>query len=427
MLQQNDPLLYDFIQKESKRQDEEIELIASENYVSKDVLEANGSILTNKYSEWYPWKRYYAGQEFIDKIEQLAIDRAKELFKAEYINVQPLSWSPANLAVYLWVLKPWDTVLGLSLDQWWHLSHGHPLNFSWLLYNIIPYTLDKETELIDMNEVERLALLHKPQMILAWFSAYSRNLDWKRFREISDKVGAILMADIAHIAGLVAGWVLENPVPYCDIVTTTTHKTLRGPRWAIIMSKEKYASNIARSVFPWVQGWPHENLIAAKAVAFWEALKPDFKVYTSQVVKNAKVLASELINYWFRVISNGTDNHIVLIDVFGSFWVTGKDAEKALELAGISTNKNMIPYDTRKPLDPSGIRLWTPAATTRWMKEEEIKIIAKIIKNIIEKVKQYQEKFWKEKIFENELLLQEISNEKKEILALCKKFPIYWN
>jgi len=409
MLQQKDPILYDLIQKEAHRQDDEIEMIASENYVSREVLEANGSILTNKYSEGYPSKRYYAGQEFIDQIENLAISRAKELFGAEYINVQPLSGSPANLAVYLAVLQPGDTVLGLSLDQWWHLSHGHPLNFSGLLYNIVPYTLDKETEIIDMDEVERLAMEHKPKMILAWFSAYSRNLDWKRFRQIADKTGAILMADIAHIAWLVAGGVLESPVPYCDIVTTTTHKTLRGPRGAIIMSKEKYAKDIARAVFPWVQWGPHENLIAAKAVAFGEALQPDFRQYARQVVDNAKILATELQNHGFRIVSWGTDNHLVLVDVFGSFGVTGKEAEHALELAGLSTNKNMIPYDPRKPLDPSGIRVWTPAATTRGMKEAEMKIIARIFTEAVVNHK-------------NEQILKSL---KQEVLEMCKKFPIY--
>ena len=409
MLQQQDPILYDLIQKEAHRQDEEIELIASENYVSKAVLEANGSILTNKYSEWYPWKRYYAGQEFIDQIENLAISRAKELFWAEYVNVQPLSGSPANLAVYLWLLQPGDTVLWLSLDQGGHLSHWHPLNFSWLLYNIIPYTLDRETEIIDMDEVERLAIEHKPKMILAWFSAYPRSLDWKRFRQIADKVWAILMADIAHIAGLVAGWVIESPVPYCDVVTTTTHKTLRWPRWAIIMSKEKYWPQIARAVFPWVQGWPHENNIAAKAVAFAEALQPEFRQYAQQVVDNAKVLASELQNHGFKIVSWGTENHLVLVDVFGSFWVTGKEAEHALEKVGLSTNKNMIPYDPRKPLDPSGIRIWTPAATTRGMKETEMKIIARVFKEAIVNK-------------DNEEVLVWL---KSEIKNLCKIFPIY--
>lgn len=409
MLEKKDKKIYDLINLEAHRQETEIELIASENYVSKEVMEAAGSVLTNKYSEWYPWKRYYAGQEYIDMVENLAIDRAKELFGAEYVNVQPLSWSPANLAVYLWVLNPWDKVLWLSLDQWWHLSHGHPMNFSWILYDIIPYTLDKETEIIDMDEVERLAIENKPKMILAWFSAYPRNLDWKRFREIADKVWAILMADIAHIAWLIAWWVLENPIPYCDVVTTTTHKTLRWPRWAIIMSKEKYAKNIARAVFPWVQWWPHENLIAAKAVAFGEALLPEFKIYSKQVVDNAKLLASELMNYWFKITSNWTDNHLILVDVYGSFWITWKEAEEVLEKVWLSTNKNMIPYDPRKPLDPSWIRIWTPAITTRWMKDEEMKLIAKVF---YEAIKNYKDE-------------EKIKTLKSEIVELCKSFPIY--
>ncbi len=409
MLQKDDKKIFDLIQKETERQEYEIELIASENYASSNVLEAAGSILTNKYSEWYPGRRYYAGQENIDDIENLAISRAKELFGAEYVNVQPLSGSPANLAVYLGLLQPWDKVLGLSLDQGGHLSHGHPLNFSGMLYEIIPYFLDKQTGIIDMDEVERLALKEKPNMILAGFSAYSRNLDWKRFRQIADRVWAILMADVAHIAGLIAWWVLENPVPYCDVVTTTTHKTLRGPRWAIIMSKEKYAKDLARAVFPWVQGGPHENLIAAKAVAFSEALKPEFKDYAKQVVKNAQFLGEELKKEWFKIISDWTDNHLLLIDVFGSFEIAWKEAEKALEKAGLSTNKNMIPYDPRKPLDPSWIRIWTPAVTTRWMKEEEMKIIAKVFKEAVVNHK-------------NNEKLEEL---KWEIRKLCERFPIY--
>lgn len=408
-LKKIDEELFSFIEDEIKRQENEIELIASENYVSKAVMEANGSVLTNKYSEWYPQKRYYAGQINIDKIENLAIQRAKELFWAEYINVQPLSWSPANLSVYLAVLNPWDTVLGMSLDQGGHLSHGHPLNFSGLLYNIIPYTLDKNTEIINMDEVEKLAIQYKPKMIIAWFSAYSRNLDWKRFREISDKVWAVLMADISHIAWLIVWWVLENPIPYCDIVTTTTHKTLRWPRWAIIMSKEEFWPKIARAVFPWVQWWPHENVIAAKAVAFKEALLPEFKIYSRQVVDNARQLSIELQNYWFRIISGWTDNHLILVDVFWSFWISWKEVEIALEKVWISCNKNMIPYDSRKPLDPSWIRLWTPAITTRWMKETEIIIIAKIIFLAV-----------KNKDDDNFLVWL-----KREIKDLCTKFPIY--
>ena len=409
MLKDIDLELFELIQKEEHRQETEIELIASENYASLDVLEAAGSILSNKYSEWYPGKRYYAGQENIDKIEQLAIDRAREIFWAEYVNVQPLSGSPANLAVYLAFLKPGDKVLWLSLDQGGHLSHWHPLNFSGLLYEIIPYTLDKETGLIDMDIVDKLATENKPKMIIAWFSAYSRDLDWKRFREIADKFGAILMADISHIAWLIAWWVLENPIPLCDVVTTTTHKTLRWPRWAIIMSKAIYEKEIARAVFPGVQWWPHENLIAAKAVAFKEALKPEFKIYARQVVDNARVLSSELINYWFKIVSNGTDNHLMLVDVFWSFWVTWKEAEKALEMVWLSTNKNMIPYDTRKALDPSWIRIWTAAATTRWMKENDMKFIARVFTDAI-KNKDDEEK---------------LASLKQEVLEMCVKFPIY--
>jgi glycine hydroxymethyltransferase len=404
-----DPELFLYIQDESKRQEFEIELIASENYTSKAVMEASGSILTNKYSEWYPGKRYYAWQVNIDKIENLAIKRAKEIFWAEYVNVQPLSWSPANLAVFLATIKPWDTVLWMSLDQGWHLSHGHPLNFSWLLYNIVGYTVDKDSEIINMDEVERLAIENNPKLIIAWFSAYSRNLDWKRFREIADKVWAILMADISHIAWLIAGWALENPVPYCDIVTTTTHKTLRWPRGAIIMSKEKYWPAIARAVFPGVQWWPHENLIAAKAVAFKEVLEDDFKDYARLVIDNARQLATSLSGYGFRIISNWTDNHIVLLDVFWSFNISWKEAELALEKIWISTNKNMIPFDSRKPMDPSGIRIWSAAVTTRWMGTEEMKLIAFYIYEAINN-------------YNNEEVLIKI---KWEIKDMCKKFPIY--
>ena len=431
MLKDNDKTIFDLINLEENRQETEIELIASENYASLDVLEAAWSILTNKYSEWYPGRRYYAGQEFIDEIENLAIDRCKEIFGADYVNVQPLSWSPANLAVYIAVLKPGDKVLGMSLDQGGHLSHGHPLNFSWLLYDIIPYHLDKETGLIDMDEVEEIALREKPKMIIAGFSAYSRSLDWKRFREIADKVWAVLMADIAHIAGLIAGGELENPVPYCDIVTSTTHKTLRGPRWAIIMSKEAFAKDIARAVFPWVQWWPHENLIAAKAVAFKEALQPEFKEYAKQIIKNARVLASELMEAWFSITSNGTDNHLILVDVFTSFWVTWKEAERALELVGLSTNKNMIPYDSRKPMDPSWIRLWTPAATTRGMKEEEMKIIAKVFTDALKITREvkWQDSKVEDKsnmeIFKEERLTSRLKELKGEVLELCSRFRVY--
>lgn len=377
------PAVYRIIRQEEKRQKEGLELIASENYVSSSVLEAMGSILTNKYSEGYPGKRYYGGNQVIDQAENLAIDLAKRLFGAEHVNVQPLSGSPANLAVYMALLKPGDKVLGFSLDQGGHLSHGHPLNFSGLLYEIIPYFVDKKTEIIDMDEVEKIAMKTKPKMIIAGFSAYSRNMDWKRFKKIADKVGAYTFADIAHVAGLIAGGVLESPVPYFDVVSTTTHKTLRGPRGAMIMCKEQFAKVIDRSVFPGVQGGPHDHINAAKAVAFHEALQPSFKKYSAQTVKNAQALAAAMEKRGYRIISGGTDNHLLLVDVFGSKGVTGKEAEHALEDSNISINKNMIPFDPRKPMDPSGIRLGTPALTTRGAKEKDMNTVAELIDRAI--------------------------------------------
>lgn len=382
-IQKNDPQVYEILKREEQREKEGIELIASENYVSRAVLEAMGSTLTNKYSEGYPGKRYYGGNEVIDQAENLAISRAKELFGAEHVNVQPLSGSPANLAVYMALLNPGDKVMGFSLDQGGHLSHGHPLNFSGKLYTIIPYFVKRETEVIDMDEVEAIALKERPKMLLAGFSAYSRSLEWGRFRAIADKVGAFLFADIAHIAGLIAGKQLENPIPFCDVVSTTTHKTLRGPRGAMIMCKEKFAAAIDKSVFPGVQGGPHDHINAAKAVAYGEALKPEFAVYSEQVIKNARALAKALQNKGYRVISNGTDNHLMLIDIFGSKNVTGKEAEKALERVGISINKNMIPFDPRKPMDPSGIRLGTPALTTRGAKEADMQTVADLLDETI--------------------------------------------
>jgi len=378
-LEKDDPAVYEIIRREEQRQKEGIELIASENYVSRAVLEAMGSILTNKYSEGYPGKRYYGGNEIIDQAETLAIDRAKQLFGAEHVNVQPLSGSPANLAVYMALLQPGDKVLGFSLDQGGHLSHGHPLNFSGKLYSIIPYFVKRETEVIDMDEVEAIAVREKPKMILAGFSAYSRSLDWERFRAIADKVGAFLFADIAHIAGLIAGKQLENPVPLCDVVSTTTHKTLRGPRGAMIMCKEKFAAAIDKTVFPGVQGGPHDHINAAKAVAYGEALRPDFADYSRQTIANARALAKALQAKGYRIISGGTDNHLMLVDIFGSKGITGKEAEKALEHVGISINKNMIPFDPRKPLDPSGIRLGTPALTTRGCREADMKTVADLL------------------------------------------------
>ncbi|MBP9811925.1 serine hydroxymethyltransferase [Candidatus Gracilibacteria bacterium] len=407
-IQTQDPIAYEILKNEEERQKYELELIASENYVSSAVREANGSIFTNKYSEGYPGKRYYAGQEFVDQVENLAIDRAKRLFGAEYVNVQPLSGSPANLAVFLAVLQPGDTILGLSLDQGGHLTHGHPLNFSGKTYKIVPYVLDKETERINMDEVERLAKEHKPKLILAGFSAYSRSLDWARFREIADMTGAILMADIAHIAGLIAGKAIENPIPYCDIVTTTTHKTLRGPRGAIIMSKEAYGPLIAKAVFPGVQGGPHDHTTLAKAIAFGEALDPSFQEYARQVIDNCIAMSDKFMENGLRVVSGGTENHIILLDVFGSLGISGKEAEIALEKVGISCNKNMIPYDTRKPLDPSGIRLGTPAITTRGMKEVAARQVAEIIIKALHN-------------YNNDDALAQL---KKEVKKICEHYPL---
>lgn len=407
-IKKNFPQIYKVIKAEEKRQKEGLELIASENYVSEAVLEAMGSVLTNKYSEGYPGRRYYGGNQIIDQAENLAIEGAKKLFGAEHVNVQPLSGSPANLAVYMALLKPGDKVLGFSLDQGGHLSHGHPLNFSGLLYTIVPYFVDKKTEIIDMDEVERIARKEKPKMILAGFSAYSRSMDWKRFKQIADKVGALTFADIAHVAGLIAGKQLESPVPYFDVVSTTTHKTLRGPRGAIIMCKEEFAKAIDRSVFPGVQGGPHDHINAAKAVAFQEAAKPAFKTYSAQVIKNAKALAKALQKRNYRIISGGTDNHLMLVDMLGSKGVTGKQAEHALELVNISINKNMIPFDPQKPMDPSGVRLGTPAMTTRGAKEKHMEIVADFIdRTIINK--------------DSETALKKIA---REVTAFSLKLPI---
>jgi len=406
-LKSQDPEIFKTIIREEQRQSEGIELIASENYVSKPILETLGTVLTNKYSEGYPGKRYYEGNQIIDNVENLAINRAKQLFNAEHVNVQPLSGSPANAAVYLATINPGDKVLGLSLDHGGHLSHGHPVNFSGILYNFVPYMVEKNSGIIDMDKVEEIALREKPKMIVAGFSAYSRNMDWKRFQAIADKIDAITFADIAHIAGLIAGKQLENPVPFFDIVTTTTHKTLRGPRGAIIMCKEKYAKAINRGIFPGMQGGPHDHVNAAKAVAFGEALQPEFQTYSAQVIKNAKVLSSELQNYGFEIISGGTDNHLMLIDLTSKN-TTGKIATHALEQAGISTNMNMVPFDPRTPFDPSGIRIGTPAVTTRGMKEEEIKLIAKWINRVVENLDSID-------------IQKQIKNEVKN---LCHKFPI---
>lgn len=406
-IQKQDSEIYDAITREEHRQSEGVELIPSENYVSEAVLEAGGSILTNKYSEGYPGKRYYGGQENIDTIENLAIDRAKKLFGAEHVNVQPYSGSPANTAVYFALLEFGDTVMGLKLDHGGHITHGLPIAFSGTAYNFVQYGVNKETGRLDMEEVRKLALEHKPKMIVAGFTAYPRDIEWKKFKEIADEVGAISMADISHTAGLIAGGVLESPVSYFDVITTTTHKTLRGPRGAMIMCKEKFAKAIDRAVFPGLQGGPHEHAIAGKAIAFEEALKPEFKEYAAQVKKNAYHLAEEMKKRGFDLVSDGTDTHLILADLTNK-GIPGKEAQVALDKVGITLNKNTVPDDPRSPFDPSGIRLGTPAVTTRGMKEPEMEKIADWIDRTISAT-------------EDEKVLAEIKEEVKE---LCLTFPV---
>ena len=407
-LQAEDSEIYEIIKAEEQRQTEGLELIASENYVSPVILETISSVLTNKYSEGYIGKRYYGGNEVVDRLEAVAIERAKKLFGAEHANVQPHSGAPANMAAFWALLQPGDKVLSLSLAQGGHLTHGSPVNFSGKLYNIVSYTLDRETGRINMDEVEEIALREKPKMILAGYTCYTRDIDWKRFKEIADKVGAFTMADIAHPAGLIASGVLESPVPYFDVVTSTSHKTLRGPRGAFILCKAQFAKQIDKAVFPGMQGGPHDHTIAAKAVAFKEAMQPEFKEYCQQIIKNSRVLAAALAEKGYKLISGGTDNHIVWIDVFGSKGLTGQEAEHALELVGISINKNMIPYDTRKPLDPSGIRIGTPAMTTRGLKEKEMQVVADLIDAAI---LNRSDSAGLEKI-------------KREVIDLASKFPV---
>ena len=369
--------------EELNRQNNHVELIASENFVSKDVLEACGSVLTNKYAEGYPSKRYYGGCEYIDEAETLAIERAKKLFSCEHVNVQPHSGTQANMAVYLSVLNPGDTVLGMSLDAGGHLSHGHKLYFSGMNYNFIPYGVNKETECIDYDELERLALLYKPKLIVAGASAYSRNIDFKRIREICDKVNALMMVDIAHIAGLVAANEHPSPIPYADFVTSTTHKTLRGPRGGIIMCKEKYASILDKRVFPGTQGGPLEHIILAKAVCFGEALQDDFKLYIKQVKSNMQSLIKALKEEGFRIVSGGSDNHLCLVDLKSNCSLNGLEAETLLNKVGIVCNKNTIPFDQEKAKYCSGIRLGSPAMTTRGFKEKEFYQIGIYISQIL--------------------------------------------
>mgnify|MGYP001591364304 FL=1 len=406
-LQQFDPDIHAAIKREKQRQEEGLEMIPSENFVSPAVLEALGSILTNKYAEGYPGKRYYGGCQFIDEVEQLAIDRAKQLFGAEHVNVQPLSGAPANIAVYFALLKPGETILGMDLSHGGHLTHGHPVTHMAQIFNFVRYKTNS-AGLIDLENLRQMALEHKPKMILVGYSAYSREIDYQAVQKIADEVGALTMADIAHIAGLIAAGEMNNPVPIFDVVTTTTHKTLRGPRGGMIMCKEKWAKQIDKAVFPGLQGGPHENNIAAKAVAFKEALEPAFKDYARQIKKNAKILEEELKKRDYKLCFGGTDNHLLLIDVTNK-GLSGKQAQIALDKAGITVNKNMVPDDPRSPMDPSGIRLGTPAITTRGMKETEMIQIAGWIDEAIEN-------------WQNETALAEI---RRQVVELTKKFPLY--
>ncbi len=406
-ISKTDPEIYQAIELEKKRQAEGIELIPSENYTSEAVMEACGSILTNKYSEGYPGKRYYGGQENIDTIETIAIERAKKLFGAEHANVQPYSGSPANTAACFAMLEFGDTVMGLKLDHGGHITHGLPIAFSGRAYNFVQYEVNIETGYIDMEEVRKMAHEHKPKMIIAGFTAYPRDIEWKKFKEIADEVGAITMADISHTAGLIAAGVLESPVPYFDIVTTTTHKTLRGPRGAMIMCKEKHAKAIDRAVFPGLQGGPHEHAIAGKAIAFKEALQPEFKEWALQVKKNAAHLGEELKKRGYTLVSGGTDTHLLLADLTNKN-VPGKLAQEKLDSVGITLNKNTIPGDPRSPMDPSGIRFGTPAITTRGMKEAEMERIADWMDRVISNI-------------EDEELHKQVKEEVKE---MCLKFPV---
>ena len=406
-LEKIDPEINQAIKLETRRQAGNIELIASENFVSEAVLEAQGCIMTNKYAEGYPGNRYYGGCEFVDIAENLAIERCKQLFGADHVNVQPHSGTQANMAVYF-AVQPGDTVLGMNLSHGGHLSHGSPANFSGKFYKIVAYGVSKDTETIDFAEVEKLAKEHKPKMIIVGASAYPRTLDFQRFRKIADEVGAVVMADIAHIAGLVATGLHPSPVPICEYVTSTTHKTLRGPRGGLIMCKEAYAKTLNSRVFPGSQGGPLMHIIAAKAVAFKEALAPEFKEYQLQIIKNAKALADELKNQGFRLVSGGTDNHMMLVDLTAT-GVTGKEAQEALDRAAITVNKNGIPFDTKGPQVTSGIRIGTPAVTTRGMKENEMRQIASYIAEVIKNIT-------------TEKKIQAVA---EKVKAVCAKFPLY--
>ena len=405
-LKKEDKEIYDLMKKELKRQEKGIELIASENFVSRAVMEAMGSHLTNKYAEGYPGKRYYGGCGIVDKVEEIARQRAKELFGAEHVNVQPHSGSQANMAVYFTILKPGDTVLGMDLSNGGHLTHGSPVNFSGKLFNFVSYGVDENTETIDYNNVRELALKHKPKLIVAGASAYSRIIDFKKFKEICDEVNAYFMVDMAHIAGLVATGAHPSPVPYADFVTSTTHKTLRGPRGGLILCKEKYAKDLDKNIFPGMQGGPLMHIIAAKAVCFKEALDSSFKTYIDNVVLNCNVLGEELVKYGFKLVSNGTDNHLILVNLSNKN-ITGKEAENLLDSIGITVNKNTVPNEKRSPFVTSGIRIGTAAVTTRGFDVEAMKEIANIVNEAIEN---------KDK---------DLSYLNERVKALCAKYPLY--
>ena len=405
-LKKEDREISDLMEKELKRQREGIELIASENFASQAVMEAMGSHLTNKYAEGYPSKRYYGGCEIVDEVEEIARNRAKELFGAEHVNVQPHSGSQANMAVYFTILEPGDTVLGMDLSHGGHLTHGSPVNFSGKLFNFVSYGVDSETERINYDNVRELALKHKPKLIVAGASAYSRVIDFEKFKEICDEVGAYFMVDMAHIAGLVAAGEHPSPVPYADFVTSTTHKTLRGPRGGLILCKEKYAKVLDKNIFPGMQGGPLMHVIAAKAVCFKEALEPSFKNYMKNVVLNCKVLGEELVKYGFKLVSNGTDNHLILVDLTNKN-ITGKEAENLLDSIGITVNKNTVPNETRSPFVTSGVRIGTAAVTTRGFDIEAMKEIASIINDAIE----------------NRNSNLEVLRER--VKTLCAKYPLY--
>ena len=401
-----DEEIYSLVEKELEREQDGIELIASENFASEAVMEAMGSYLTNKYAEGYPSKRYYGGCQVVDEVEELARERAKKLFGAEHANVQPHSGSQANMAVYFTILQPGDTVLGMNLSHGGHLTHGSAVNFSGRLYNFVSYGVNKETERIDYEEVRRLALEYKPKLIVAGASAYSRIIDFKKLKEICDEVEAYFMVDMAHIEGLVATGAHPSPVPYADFVTSTTHKTLRGPRGGLILCKEKYAKALDKNIFPGIQGGPLMHTIAAKAVCFKEALQPEFKEYIDRVVKNCKVLAEELVKYDFKLVSNGSDNHLILIDLNNKD-ITGKDAEKRLDSIGITVNKNTVPNETKSPFVTSGVRIGTAAVTTRGFDEEDMKEVAALINDAIENKD------------------EDLSSLKNRVKALCSKHPLY--